>query len=236
MKTRLLTALQRVLPLLLLPFLALPVRAAEVPAAAPAASTADAELARLLQRKGDAKKGKEAYVICRGCHKADAAGRDQAECPPQLAGQLAPVLIKQMLDVRSGRRESPHMHPFITPDVLTSNQLADIAAYLSRLPMPAANGKGPGKDLDLGQYLYQRDCASCHGKRGEGDARRYAPRLAGQHYAYLLRQGREIRDQARRNADPEMVRLIHHYTDTDLEAVSDYLARLRVAGKAGKGR
>lgn len=197
---------------------------------------ADAELARLLKRKGDPNKGKEAYVICRGCHKADAAGRDQAECPPQLAGQHAPVLIKQMLDVRSGRRDNPHMHPFITPDVLAPNQLADIAAYLSRLPQPAGNGKGPGQDLDLGQHLYQRDCAVCHGKRGEGDAKRLYPRVAGQHYAYLYRQGLEIRDQVRGNANPEMVRLIHHYTDTDLGAVSDYMARLPVPRKAGKGR
>lgn len=211
--------------------LALPATPALCAQPAPGPAASDAELARLLTRKGDAKKGKEAYVICRGCHKADAAGRDQAECPPQLAGQHAPVLIKQMLDVREGRRDSPHMHPFITPDVLASDRLPDIAAYLSRLPVPAGNGKGPGQDLDLGQYLYQRDCAACHGKRGEGDAKRLYPRLAGQHYAYLLRQGREIRDQARRNADAEMVRLIHHYTETDLGAVSDYLARLPVGGK-----
>jgi len=185
----------------------------------------DMEMARILAMKGDPKKGKEAYRICRGCHRADASGKAEAGYP-QLAGQHPSVIIKQMADVRAGRRDSPRMHPFVTGEVVPEQEIAHIAAYLRSLPVPTTNGKGSGRMLDLGKHLYDRDCASCHGKQGEGDGSKFHPRVAGQHYAYLLRESKESRDKGRRNSNPEMVRLIRHYTDDDLAAVSDYMSRL----------
>jgi len=187
----------------------------------------DAEMLKVLAIKGDPVKGKEAYTICRGCHRPDGSGKAEAGYP-QLAGQHAQVIIKQMLDVRAGRRDSPKMHPFITGDVIPAEDIAHIAAYLQSLPAPADNGKGDGRLLELGQHLYERDCAECHGKHGEGDGKRFYPRLAGQHYAYLLRESKESRDMGRRNSNPDMVRLIRHYTDNDLAAVSDFMSRTKV--------
>lgn len=185
----------------------------------------DPELSQVVVVKGDPAKGKEAYVICRGCHRADASGKAEAGYP-QLAGQHPSVIIKQMLDVRAGRRDSPKMHPFITGEVVSGEDIAHIAAYLHSLPVPASNGKGSGRLLELGKHLYERDCASCHGKYGEGDNAKFYPRVAGQHYAYLLRESKESRDKGRRNSNPDMVRLIRHYTNDDLAAVSDYMSRL----------
>ena len=37
--------------------------------------------------------------------------------------------------------------------------------------------------------------------------------IAGQHYKYLLRQMTEIRDGKRRNANPDMVKVIKPYTN-----------------------
>jgi cytochrome c553 len=51
--------------------------------------------------------------------------------------------------------------------------------------------------------------------------------VAGQHYSYLKRETRESRDQGRRNASPEMVKVLKRYSDTDVEAVSDYMSRLK---------
>lgn len=185
----------------------------------------DAEMARILAIKGDPVKGKDAYDICRGCHRADASGKAEAGYP-QLAGQHPSVIIKQMTDVRAGRRDSPKMHPFISGEVVAEQDIAHIAAYLYSLPVPTTNGKGSGKLLELGKHLYQRDCASCHGKHGEGDGAKFYPRVAGQHYAYLYRESRESRDKGRRNSNADMVRVIKHYTDDDLKAVSDFMARL----------
>lgn len=207
-------------------------------AAAPAAAkpewnTTDPEMAKVLARKGDPAKGKLAYKGCLGCHKADGAGKADA-LYPSLAGQHPNVLIKQVMDVRAGRRDSPKMHPFIEKDAVTSDELADIAAYLASLPAPASNGKGSGKQLDMGKHMYDRDCASCHGKSGEGDGAKFYPRVAGQHYAYLLRETKESRDKGRRNSNPEMVKVLKNYVDSDVEAVSDYMSRLTLPAKASK--
>jgi cytochrome c553 len=202
--------------------------AAEPPAASAKntlSNPPETELARSLASKGDAASGKLAYKGCIGCHRADASGRVEAFYP-QLAGQHPEVLIKQVLDVRAGRRDSPKMHPFIEKDAISNEELADIAAYLRGLPVPGSNSKGKGKQLDLGKHLYDRDCASCHGKNGEGDGSRFYPRVAGQHYPYLRRETLESRDKGRRNANPEMIRVLKHYVESDVDAVSDYMSRL----------
>ncbi len=59
---------------------------------------------------------------------------------------------------------------------------------------------------------------------------------AGQHYKYLLRQMTEIRDGHRRNANPDMVKIIKKYDNKQLIAISAYQASLTMPGamcKAG---
>lgn len=193
---------------------------------APPATDPDKEIARLIEYKADIEKGKEAYKGCRGCHKADASGKPEAGFP-QLAGQHVSVLIKQMVDVRAGRRDSPKMHPFIEGDVVATEEVADIAAYLNSLPIPA-NVQGDGSALALGKKLYKRDCQTCHGKTGDGNAKEFIPRIAGQHYPYLLKQTQESRDHGRRNSNAKMVKVLKPYSDADIAAVSDHMSRLPV--------
>lgn len=178
-----------------------------------------------LRAQGDPARGEAAFVVCQGCHRVGALGRADGSYP-RLAGQHATVLIKQLADVRSGRRSNPKMLPFADHQTISVQDIADIAAYLQGLPVPADQGQGDGKALALGERLYVMDCASCHGPRGEGDPHRFYPRIAGQHYRYLLREGMLIRDGGRRNANPDMVKAIRNYSDADLEAVSDYMSRL----------
>lgn len=185
----------------------------------------DEDMQRALAHKANVQRGQAAYKICKGCHKADGSGLAEADYP-QLAGQHASVIIKQMMDIRAGRRDNPRMYPFAGEWIVSAEEIADIAAYLNQLPTVVGNSKGDGSKLELGKSLYDKDCAICHGDYGEGLARKFYPRVAGQHYPYLLRENRESRDHGRRNANPEMVKLLKSYTDTDLEAVSDYMSRL----------
>lgn len=195
-------------------------------AASPVARPENTELSAALAIKGDPGKGKIGYEICRGCHKADGAGRADSEYP-QLAGQHATVLVKQMVDIRSGRRQAPRMHPFIAKDVVATEAIADIAAYLASLPAPAGNGKGDGRQLGRAKTLYEKDCAGCHGGNGRGDAAKLIPRVAGQHYRYLLRESKAIQAAAgQRDVDPDMARVIKGYGHEDIAAVSDYMSRL----------
>lgn len=183
------------------------------------------EKLQALRAQGDALRGEIAFEVCQGCHRASALGRPDGSYP-RLAGQHATVLIKQMTDIRAGRRDNPRMYPFVDKHVVGPQEIADIAVYLQNLPVPPDNGKGDGKALSRGKMLYERDCEKCHAPHGEGIEDKFYPRVSGQHYAYLLREGGEIRDGKRRNANPRMVRVIKRYSDADLKAVSDYMSRL----------
>jgi cytochrome c553 len=136
------------------------------------------------------------------------------------------VLIKQMSDVQAGRRSNPKMLPFADRHVLSAQDIADIAAYLKALPVPAENGRGSGQNLAAATKRYADDCAECHGSAGEGDAGRFYPRVQGQHYRYLLRELVEIRDGVRRNADPRMAEVVRPRSDAELDALADYMSRL----------
>jgi len=180
-----------------------------------------------LKAEGNVIRGEIAYEVCQGCHGFGAPG-DVEGYYPRLAGQHASVLIKQMTDVRAGRRDNPTEYPFLTEHVINVQEIADIAAYLEGLPVTPDHGKGPGDNLERGEKLYGEDCMDCHGIYGEGDAEEFYPRVSGQHYAYMVRESRDIRDGRRRNANPEMVDSIEDYSDEDINAVSDYMSRLPI--------
>lgn len=183
------------------------------------------EKAEILKLKGDAERGRNAYRVCQGCHKPNGAGLPDGAYP-QLAGQHATVLIKQMADVRDGRRENPKMFPFAGKHIIDMQEIADVAVYLQNMKIPHDNGKGPGARLARGKELYKNDCQVCHGDSGEGNEKKFYPVLAGQHYKYMLRQMVNIRDGKRRNANPKMVKVVQNYTDADMDAVVDYMSRL----------
>lgn len=192
----------------------------------------EGEKIEALKLKGDAKAGEEAYEVCSACHLPSGAGRPDGTFP-QLAGQHATVLIKQIADIRAGLRDNPIMYPFAA--TLTDPQeLANVSAYIQTMKIPRDNGRGPGTELELGKKLYDRDCVKCHMKNGEGDGAKYYPVLAGQHYKYMLRQATEIRDGKRRNANPDMVKVIKAYSDKEIDAIVDYMSRLEMPEQKAK--
>jgi cytochrome c553 len=182
------------------------------------------EKLQALRAKGDPLRGEITFEICQGCHRAGALGRADGSYP-RLAGQHDTVLIKQMTDVRAGRRHNPRMLPFADKHVISPQDIADIAVYLKGLPVPPNNGKGPGTELALGRRIYDKDCATCHGDNGEGDGDKFYPRVSGQHFKYLQRESIDIRDGVRLNANPKMIRAIRRYTNAEIAAVADYMSR-----------
>lgn len=143
------------------------------------------ELAAVLALKGDPVQGKDAYELCRGCHRPDASGKPEAGYP-QRAGQHPQVTSSNRCWMYAQAAvTATKCSIFIVEDVLPREQIAHIAAYLHSLPVPTTNGKGDGQQLELGKRLYERDCAVCHGQHGEGVGEKFYPRVAGQHYNYL---------------------------------------------------
>ena len=64
-----------------------------------------------LKAEGNAIRGEIAYEVCQNCHGFGAPGDAEGDYP-RLAGQHASVLIKQMTDVRAGRRDYPTEYPY----------------------------------------------------------------------------------------------------------------------------
>lgn len=120
------------------------------------------------------------------------------------------------------------MLAFTDKHVIGPQDIADIAIFLKRLPVPPNNGNGPGSEPARGKTLYEKHCASCHGDNGEGDGDKFYPRVSGQHFKYMLREMVGIRDGVRLNANPKMMRVIQTYTDADMEAVANYMSRFTV--------
>ena len=192
----------------------------------------EGEKIEALQKKGDITRGEEAYEVCGACHLPSGAGRPDGTFP-QLAGQHTTVLIKQMADIRAGLRDNPTMYPFAAT-LVDPQELADVSAYIESLCIPTEHGKYEGADVAMqvakGKDLYEKQCKECHGANGEGEKAKFYPVIAGQHYKYLLRQMTEIRDGHRRNANPDMVKVIKPYTDDQLVAISAYQASLKMPG------
>jgi cytochrome c553 len=191
-----------------------------------AASTAQRELDGALRATPDAMNGEALFDNCASCHGADGAGQADG-ATPRIAGQHFRVLAKQLVDFRSGKRWDFRMEGAADRHHLTGPQdIADVAAYVSKLATPGNRGIGSGEFVAEGSQIYAKQCASCHGPAADGNAERGVPRLAGQHYGYLMRQMYDAVD-GRRPALPRLhSQRIAPLDFEQVRAVSDYLARI----------
>lgn len=188
---------------------------------------AEREAERALSLTPDVDNGRKLYEICAVCHTPEGWGTTSGYYP-QISGQLRTVLIKQLADIRAKNRDNPTMYPFAMPSSLGGAQeMADVTAYIEKLPMTPDNGTGPGFDLALGERLYKENCVECHGENGEGDSRDHIPLIQGQHYNYLKRQFQWIKIGKRRNGDQKMIKQIQRFTGRDISAMMDYVSRMK---------
>ena len=176
----------------------------------------------------DLTRGKELYSVCAACHGDDGRGTSDGEIPA-IAGQHGSVLQKQLADFRYDQRWNERMQYFTDRHFLPGAQgVTDVAAYVASLPRfpPSSRGLGDGRFLGEGAKVYFRQCERCHGPLGQGDLLRRRPRLAGQHYAYLLRQLQETAKNLRPGMDDEHVRLLRQISPQQMQGVADYLSRV----------
>lgn len=192
-------------------------------------SEAAKEIEQALSLKANVSNGAKVYELCATCHLETGLGKKDGSFPV-IAGQHASVLIKQLADIQARNRANPTMFPFSDTKTIGGIQaVADVTAYISQLKTDGNNGKGDGKDLKKGNQLYQTQCSACHGKRGEGNSEAFFPKLQGQHYSYLARQIRWIRDGFRKNGNAGMVEIVKNYSDEDMNAVADAISRFPVS-------
>ena len=191
-----------------------------------AGAPAKGDLNEVLRTKADAVRGAQLYAQCAACHGADGNG-DANGSTPRIAGQHYRVLAKQLVDFRGGKRWDFRMEGMADSHHLKdAHDIADVAVYITGLARPADRGVGSGEFAAEGARLFAGKCQSCHGARAEGDAARGVPRLAGQHYAYLMRQMYDAVD-GRRPALPRLhSQRIAPLDFQQVRAVADFLARI----------
>jgi cytochrome c553 len=169
------------------------------------------------------------YSTCVSCHGPEAWGSKDGNIP-NIAGQHAAYIEKQIKMFRGGVRRDEAMlavaeHPEFA-DPLKIKSLAQQVAKFAPNPHPEL---GPGENLAEGKDTYDHICAACHGADGGGQAVNAVPRIAGQHYPYLLRQIGAAAALHRDLAPPEMTSGLRALTDRQRSALADYISRLAPA-------
>lgn len=188
----------------------------------------DQKVRNALQLDQNAANGKKLYAThCAQCHGEQALG-SAAKVIPSLAGQRRAYLIKQLADFSELERDSRAMHAVVSKSAVANEQAwADVSGYLNALPRMSFPETGEGRGLELGEAMFQDQCASCHEEDARGDDDGFIPSLRDQHYSYLVRQMRSIASWHRLNVDANLVRYLDSLDTEEATAVADYLSRMR---------
>ena len=197
---------------------------------------------------GDAVAGKAKTMICQACHGPDGNSppnpswnnitTEDLSRPsgnqskliaspiwPKLAGQHAAYLVKQLSDLKAGRRKDPIMSGMVGG--LSQTDIEDIAAYFSGQKAKPGGTAAEQQAMTHGETLYRTGrpaakipaCAGCHGPDAHGTPT--LPRLAGQHAIYIQKQLWFFK-LGKRGSDL-MQPIAEQLTAQDIKALSQYL-------------
>ena len=206
--------------------------------------------------EGDAEAGKTKSAVCSACHGAN--GISIAPNYPNLAGQQAAYIVKQLTDFKAGTRTDMLMSPMAAN--LSEQDMADVAAYFSSLPRngETAEASTGGADASTAssaatanveivtstsaKAIYAGDvksgqdksgmCAACHGPDGNSLVAIY-PKLAGQSANYLAKQLADFKSGAR--VDPVMVGMVAGLSSKDMDDLAAYYAVQTPTKGTGEG-
>lgn len=174
--------------------------------------------------------GQSKTVVCGACHGPD--GNSLVPIFPNLAGQGERYLLKQLREIKDGKRVVPEMTGLLVP--LPDQDLADIAAYyvgqkvsaVAADPDLAARGEALFRGGKLGQGMPA--CIGCHSPRGAGIPSAGFPQLSGQHAAYIKKQLTAFREGERTNDGETLVMrtIASKLSNGDIEALAAFIQGL----------
>lgn len=185
-------------------------------------STQTADVKKLLA-SADSKRGEALTEACADCHGQN--GYSNEPNKPNLAGQIAPYTLKQLLDYKSKARADKRMLKQIKR--LNQQDLADLAMYFATLPTSPQSKICPNPPDLITKGDPSRNiapCVSCHGPELQGVSPSF-PRLAGQKPDYIIEELKEFRSGTRRNDHGGIVRaIVKSLTDEEIESVAKCFA------------
>lgn len=178
---------------------------------------------------------------CETCHGID--GNSLHFDFPKLAGQRRDYLLKQMRDIKAGKRKVDVMVPVIS--LLDDAQIVELADYFSSVPLVKGTAPTDGASAKVGKMIFDlgvparmvAQCSACHGTSAEGrsdpgliqDGFGGFPSLNGQHAAYTVKQLRAFKSGARGNDFNGMMHnLAINMSDGEITLVANYIASMEL--------
>ncbi len=199
----------------------------------------------------DVDNGEEINEVCAGCHGEFGQGGKEGEYP-RLAGQPMDFLALQLHLFRDRKRLNLPMAQYMDERQMPDDDIQDISRYLAEITLKtrlsAVDTEAPGfdayarlleskklmqipraeGDTGKGGKTYRKECASCHGRTGEGDNKKAVPMLSGQYTNYLWRQVEKYRNKIRIHdpSDPEEDELLNDFSNEELQDIFAWLSTM----------
>ncbi|GGF20601.1 cytochrome c [Aliidongia dinghuensis] len=167
-------------------------------------------------------RGATLALKCTMCH--GARGLSEANSP-NLAGQYAASVYKELQDFKTGARTNAIMSPMIAN--LSDRDMRDLAAYYAYLPRPPAYHPAGGSTAPsiVAHGAPMRNippCAACHGGM---DTKTGSPWLDGESAVYLKAQLQAFASGDRHNDISEQMRNVaRRMTPAEIDAAAEYYA------------
>jgi cytochrome c553 len=178
--------------------------------------------AALLPLAALAQSAEDKAAACAACHGAD--GNAPLPQFPNLAAQTARYLYLQLKDFKEGRRKDPLMSPMAVN--LSKKDMQDLADHFSRQKPKPSDYKVEGSKIIEGKKIADAAlCTMCHlgGFSGQNEI----PRVAGQHYEYIVKQLQDFRARNRTNDAGNMTSVSRGLSDEDIDKLAQYITSLR---------
>jgi cytochrome c553 len=167
-------------------------------------------------------RGATLAMQCAICHGSNRQGQVDT---PNLEGQPAAAIYKELRDFKTGARANAVMSPFAVK--LSEQDMLDLAAYYSYLPRQP--GSHPDTAIDAPKIVARGApmrnipvCSSCHGTT---DAKLGTPWLDGQSAVYIKAHLQAFASGTRRNDISEQMRNIaRQMTSVEIDEAARYYA------------
>jgi cytochrome c553 len=168
---------------------------------------------------GSVGRGATLALRCTMCHGARGVS---AANTPNLAGQYAPSIYKELSDFQSHARTSATMAPMVVG--LSDQDLRDLSAYYASLPRSSDASAGNAPDI-VATGAPMRNIAPCGSCHGEMASKLGAPWLTGQPQTYLQSQLEGFASGHRHNdISGQMRNVARNMTADEIHASVNYYA------------
>ena len=160
-------------------------------------------------------------AVCVACH--GEGGRSTQAAYPILAGQTSRYLYLEVRDFQEGRRSNPLMTPMVAG--MTRDEMRALGDYFSRQKPPTQTFVADPVKAQLGKAKADETlCTMCHlgGFAGQNDI----PRVAGQHYDYIVKQLSDFKAHNRTNDAGNMTSVAATLSEQDIQNLAHYIVGL----------